>query len=472
MGSTAVLFRKSTFWMACAASLLFANVSSAADLNEVLDTLTKQIKLYLQERNESNIAIGKILAGSRTSGGRLVETQLKEKLVAAGVKVTDPIDAEWEVRGNLTNHDGIGTSLLALEVGLFDSNGAEVKGFRNRFTESVAETREQAIEDIQDASTVASTAAGIGEKITTSTDSGLVGTKTEPVTTERVEEAVKSVEKVEGAIVDNPTDIARVNGVTADLASSVKEATGIDGTVRVPPNGRPPAINADLRTKGNAAVNQTINAAIRQPSFHSASSTAVAASANSPFRIEIEATDPSGTGSYSPVSVIDRRGFAFAPLTEGQLYQVRVYNDADFDIGLELSIDGINSLALSENPTFKELGRWVVPARSSGVIRGWLINNQKIESFMITAEPNGVAALLGRTQAIGMVTATFFPAWEGTAIPPFQQLLGGTKKGATGRGPAQQANVQNVLRTFGTEPLAMITVRYNNPEPPTDLPNQ
>lgn len=467
-----MFFRKIPAWAACAACLLFANVSSAADLNEVLDTLTKQIKLYLQDRNETNIAIGKIQAGSRTSGGRLVETQLKEKLEAVGVKITDPIDAEWEVRGNLTNHDGVGSSLLALEVGLFDSNGAEVKGFRQRFTEAAAETREQALEDIQEAVSTANTAASLGEKIGTTSQTALVGAKPEPITEARVDAAVKSVSNVQGAVVDNPTDIARVNGVTADLASSVKAATGIDGTAQIGPGGRPPAINSDLRTKGNAAVNQTINAAIRQPSFHPATATAIAASPTSPFRIEIEATDPSGTGSYSPVSVIDRKGFAFAPLVEGQLYQVRVYNDADFDVGLELSIDGINSLALSEIESFKSLGKWVIPARSSGVVRGWLINNQRLDEFVVTAEPQGVAALLGRTQSIGMVTATFFPAWEGNAIPPFQQLLGGAKKGATGQGRPLAANIRNVIRTFGTEPLAMITVRYNNPEPPADLPNQ
>jgi hypothetical protein len=98
-------------------------------------------------------------------------------------------------------------------------------------------------------------------------------------------------------------------------------------------------------------------------------------------------------------------------------------------------------------------------------VSGWLRDAAHLESFLITTKQQGVASSLGRPQGIGMVSAAFFPAWTGDTPPVFERLVAGsTRSIATGRGPLLDQQVQSITRSFGTEPLAIIAVRYVNPK--------
>lgn len=186
----------------------------------------------------------------------------------------------------------------------------------------------------------------------------------------------------------------------------------------------------------------------------------------SPFRIEILARPANGS-EYLPVTIQDKSGLAFAPLQEGELYAVRIYNDADFDVGVELLIDGLNTLEFSEQPGFKETGKWVIRAHSSGTIKGYHVNNETVDAFQIAARPTGpVQDRLANPDRIGTVLAAFHVAWPEDQTPPLvARILGQSRNLLTIRGPRIEAPSDTVERVFCKTAVAFVGVRYLNPKP-------
>ncbi|MCA8996921.1 MAG: hypothetical protein KDA80_08045 [Planctomycetaceae bacterium] len=465
-------------------TLLMSNSSRADSLDNVVERLAETVKKYVQERQGNKIAISQF-AGPKSSAGRKIETDLVKKLKELGVGIDETgVDFDWEIRGQMKIDKGIGFSFVSLQVSMHDPQGAEVKGFRERFEEDTEITRDDVIAKIDN---IGQGATPNPPSPTGSNDSpaGNENPGTAPaVTTEDVQQAKDRVQDA-GAVIDNPIDVATLTGTTVDLAKPVADATGIDGNANTQTGDsgsstRTAVINPETQQKAFAAVRQAIQQAVENPTFTSFNASTISASQSSPFRLTVEATSSVQSLSYSPVSIREIRGLAFAQLQEGQLYQVRISNSASFDVGVELMIDGINSLELCDVQEFRDNGKWVIPANSSGVIRGWLRNASTLDKFLITEEPAGVAAELGRIQKIGQITAIIYPTWDiptdasrelkQSLTPQFQTLVGGGLRGATGKGPTENFSGATKTTTFGTEPLSVITVRYNNPDAPVDLP--
>jgi hypothetical protein len=113
-----------------------------------------------------------------------------------------------------------------------------------------------------------------------------------------------------------------------------------------------------------------------------------------------------------------------------------------------LTIDGINSLAFSQNKSFRDLGMWVIAARSNGVVRGWHdIGNQSFQ-FNVMEIAKAPAAAFGASEQVGVITATFCAAFENN-LPPAELIPGLRDQVATGKGPPIEQPLRDAVRAFG-----------------------
>ena len=274
-------------------------------------------------------------------------------------------------------------------------------------------------------------------------------------------EQVTFQERVE--IVDDSGEVAKLLGVTADLSSAdPEEVAKTAGLEEAPKAGG----EKETLEKTRAAA---VSARVKNPKFFLVKNE-VAASEGGKLRIEVIRTNGGGRESL-PVS--DASGFALADLSEDDTYAVRLVNDSAEDVGVELLIDGLNSLMFSSNEGYRKLGKWMIPANSSGVIRGWHLGGERLSKFVIRPTPESELARLGKpTSEIGTITAIFYPAWVGDNVPEVERTLlaGNAGRGGTARGPEITDGVRTVKRTFGKTQLAIVSVRYVNPEPPEDTP--
>ena len=180
----------------------------------------------------------------------------------------------------------------------------------------------------------------------------------------------------------------------------------------------------------------------------------------SPFGVEILAGKDRNHLSPRPVTLDG--GVPFVELRKGEVYAVKVHNDAPHDAAVTLHVDGIPVFAFSESPHFKH---FVVKSGSAGVIPGWHRNNHLSDAFKLTAYADSASQLLGDDGAeVGQITATFAAAWPKGSPPPFDERAGTKSLGrrgdvATGFGPEVATNFKTVERETG-KLRAAVTIRY------------
>lgn len=233
--------------------------------------------------------------------------------------------------------------------------------------------------------------------------------------------------------------LSLVRGVFGD--ATLAGLLGI--TTELPPAANDQARDAQLR-QGLDAPQAAIN------------NTRVAAAANSPFSIEVLVK--SGEQFQARAAQNDG-GLAFIPIKRDEIYAIKLNNDSDNDAAVLLTIDGVNVFAFSEN---KQYTQFVIPAKKSGVIKGWHRNNNVSDSFLVTELAKGAAAELKQpSNNIGTITAAFSAAWENNppADEPPNPNQYSRSADATGRGPQVEAKYSEVARQFGVV-RATVSVRY------------
>ena len=107
----------------------------------------------------------------------------------------------------------------------------------------------------------------------------------------------------------------------------------------------------------------------------------VAAAKDRPFAIEILVKDTARAAQND-------EGQAFVKIDRDEIYAVRLINDADYEVAVRLTIDGISMFAFSEvkNPE-TDLPKYnyvVVPAKSSVTATGWHRTDEISDSFQVT----------------------------------------------------------------------------------------
>lgn len=121
------------------------------------------------------------------------------------------------------------------------------------------------------------------------------------------------------------------------------------------------------------------------------------------FEARISAAD----GSPAPLYLHQGRLYTEAGL--GRAYHVLLKNKSDRDVGVALAIDGVNTI--SRKITRPSAGaKWFVRKGATGRIDGWYVSEKAVERFVFVEGEESLAASLGHTEEIGLLTAAFFDA--------------------------------------------------------------
>ncbi|QDS90163.1 hypothetical protein EC9_43690 [Rosistilla ulvae] len=181
----------------------------------------------------------------------------------------------------------------------------------------------------------------------------------------------------------------------------------------------------------------------------------------SPYGLEIALKQADGKYRSLPITKSD--GIATVDLKADQIYAVRLFNDSARPVGCRLTIDGINTFALSLDANYrgKETIMELQP-HAKFLIKGWHHTGNLSHEFRISDYGDTPASKFGVFDGVGMLTATFF---EATA----PQGYAATREFATGIGDEVAMRYRDGQSKFG-KPIAAVSVRYVRPAPPTDLP--
>ena len=210
----------------------------------------------------------------------------------------------------------------------------------------------------------------------------------------------------------------------------------------------------------------------------------IAPGKNSPFAIQIEvaAGDPDKdgkrkVGDYKPRAPSDEGGHAYVKIDRGEVYGVRVFNDADYDAAVSLTIDGLSMFVACDKsgrdpktnkPLYNHL---IVPKKSSLLVRGWFVNLKHSDEFKVTEYAKSLAADLKNTGldglkssgTVGNITACFHAAVPRTEkFPPGEPADKeyAFDASATGKGARFTKKYELVERKIGGL-RAQVSVRYS-----------
>jgi hypothetical protein len=151
----------------------------------------------------------------------------------------------------------------------------------------------------------------------------------------------------------------------------------------------------------------------------------------------------------------------------GKAYAVRLINEAPFEAAVQLRIDGLSMFTFSElrqpngEPKYTAV---ILPPHKDGkpgeaIIRGWHVNNEVSDKFVVTEYAKSAAASLKHTADIGTITATFQATWTKGKLPDEPEKGRGGMGDATGRGDRIGQEYQEVVRNLGAI-RDCISVRY------------
>src|SRR5262245_62067805 len=190
------------------------------------------------------------------------------------------------------------------------------------------------------------------------------------------------------------------------------------------------------------------------------------AAADSPYAVEILAAPRPG-GKYAAKTATVDGGQAFVPLSQGEVFGVRLINKSPHDAAVTLTIDGLSLYAFSDvkdpktgRPRYTVI---IVPAGKEVFLRGWHRTNEVAEEFTITQYAKSAAAELKSTAPTGTITAAFAAAWPVDKAPPADeppsQAQNSRSGDAVGRGARVGQKFVEVQRHLGVV-RATVSVRY------------
>jgi hypothetical protein len=413
-----------TSWIRAAVAIVFACTAMAmlpvtasareteddATFQKAMENLGKNIADYLKEKKEMTVGIGAFDGPGDSTAGRSIRESLSNELKKHDVTVAT-FGAKWKLVGDFKFESKQTFAIVLVNVYLKDENNSEVTGFRQRIQ---------------------------SEKIT-------------------------AIE-----------DITRLLGINVDLVDETKaQATSGTADEDKEPNkdlsdSEQRLVAAKRATEKDSSVISKVETSKQKPSFALAGdqNTQLAAKDNSPFRMEM-LVSRGGNAPFAPVAIKNSNGIPFVDdVQAGDVYKVKVYNGADHDIAVKLSVDGINCFALCNNPVFKEQGTWLVRAGQAGSIDGWFIDPAKIAPFVLTTEES--VAGLPPADVKGTVTVQVFHAWGADQPTPLVERAVAGKGGLrTGAGPEISKQSKISRSFFGKTMLASLSLRYAIPD---DLP--
>lgn len=182
----------------------------------------------------------------------------------------------------------------------------------------------------------------------------------------------------------------------------------------------------------------------------------------SPFGIELIVNG-------QPRPAVERDGLPYGEIARGETYSVRLINDSDQEMAVQLKIDGLSMYAFSElrildgprrgDPRYTAV---ILAPHKSVIVPGWHVTNEKTDQFQVVEYAKSAAGGLNHTASVGTITASFQASWPEDQPPPRDEpgrsrsVAGGD---ATGFGPRMDSRYQEVKRSLGVI-RDVVSIRY------------
>ncbi|WP_417737631.1 hypothetical protein [Rosistilla oblonga] len=252
------------------------------------------------------------------------------------------------------------------------------------------------------------------------------------------------------------------------VVTAIEEGLAFFGPSSVDLSAQPQAAKADKPASekpesDSTAATEMLVSSIVKPETHLDANrkTRMNPADGSPYGLEIALKQ--ADGKYHSLPITETDGVATVDLQADQIYAVRLFNDSARPVGCRLTIDGINTFALSLDANYrgKETIMELQP-NAKFLIKGWHHTGDLSHEFRISNYADTPAAQFGVFDGVGMLTATFF---ETTAA----QRYSATREFATAVGDEVEMRYREGQSKFG-KPIAAVSVRYVRPVAPTDLP--
>ncbi len=200
--------------------------------------------------------------------------------------------------------------------------------------------------------------------------------------------------------------------------------------------------------------------------------TRILAGKGAPFAVEIlvapETTEKRKASDYKVKQPKDQKGLAFVPIKRGEAYAVRLHNLSDYDVAVDLRLDGLNMYYFSEPRNAKGSRSYyyvVVGPKTHVDIRGWFVTLNDSDEFLVVPREKSVIAQAnaGNPAEVGTITAIFHRAWDRKAGHPADEPANANEHSlsgdATGRGQRFQEKYIEVDYAVGTF-RGSVSVRY------------
>lgn len=217
-----------------------------------------------------------------------------------------------------------------------------------------------------------------------------------------------------------------------------------------------------------------IQEAVTQPSasFFLDSKGRLRASKTSPFALSIVSTfaQQSGAGQPGEQSVVPINADGSMVAHAGDTFVVKMDNDADFPILVELYIDGMSAFEFTTVDGWKTTNALHFSPGQSGVFKGWYVDNQSYKKFQFAHLPEQAVLKLGKSLSqVGTIQAVVYKNIYAPKPP------GPTLRGA---GPSTNdhmvvipgavvaSKTEQVQAVKDRVPLASIMLRYEKPDLP------
>ncbi len=357
--------------------------------------------------------------------------------------------AKWFVGGECIGRAG--SSDLTLLIDIKDSNGVSLDIIRN-----LIEKFEE--EDLQPAP--------------------------ETIKALKLDQADGASEPRAAAKLDDLVEVTRLRGFTGDLTTQLarKADLRLEGTnlkAAKDFGSLSPSGQVDASERAKAALKEIAETEVPVLKYDLRprdGGTAISASKHSLFEVILFVRDePDGalrTAEIRPDEIHSQ--FLFTQLRENQSYVIGIKNRSTNDAGVLVRVDGVNTLHFAEDPNIQQQGKWFVPSQQTIFVSGWFLNPREKLRFLVVPEPESVVAQagLGSVSEVGMITAEFYYATTKNEFAAFDMLMAYATKSpgqrlGTGLGSKQDVDTKMIRNvTFGSNPMAMITVRYNRPTVP------
>lgn len=108
-----------------------------------------------------------------------------------------------------------------------------------------------------------------------------------------------------------------------------------------------------------------------------------------------------------PLETLWHQGKNYIEAPRGAEYSVRLRNRSGERVAVALSVDGLNTID-ARRTSARDASKWVLGPYEAVEISGWQVNGSTARKFYFTDESGSYGAALGKTENLGLVSASVF----------------------------------------------------------------